>query len=263
MLIAIATLLIGFRADPVIQVVKTLPYRNGQGKVPLRRIAGTAALFFQSKMSNDVDGSPKAYHPLDDRLALDDIVSAGGKREGGRPDGKLLVQPDSNVVVYQDGKPYIQPSGDARGYYLSMSALSAPSGLPTDPDHFLNAATIPFVVVTGAGVPGVGMGDLAAIYDPATRRTAFCVCGDIGPATETGEASLAAIHALGYPQIKDGRSSPGETRKDILYVFFPGSRKKLFGSGPWPYSAKTIERFARAEFEAWGGSDRVRFVLSH
>ena len=74
-----------------IEVVRNMSYQKSDLRVPLRRLKGSTPLFFQSKLSCDVDGSPNAYHPLDDRLSLDVIDSAGGKREGGLPDGRLLV----------------------------------------------------------------------------------------------------------------------------------------------------------------------------
>lgn len=238
-----------------IEVVKTLPYRAGNGTVLVRRVKGFAPLFYQSKMSNDVDGAPNAYHPLDDRLALDVIAAGEGKREGGRPDGKLIKLPSSDIVAYVKGKPYVQPSGPYKGFYVAMTAKSN-GGTPTDPASYIDARKIQYVVIPGKGLPGVQPGDLALVWDPKRESALFCVAGDVGPGDECGEASLATIQAWD-PSIKDGRSSPFEARKDIAFVFFPGTHKALSRKG-WPYRQVNINVLAEKELKAWGGYARLR-----
>jgi hypothetical protein len=85
----------GCAAQPLqIETVRTLSYQRSDNRLRLRRVAGTTPLFYQSKMSCDVDGSPNAYHPQDDRLALDVIGSAGGHRVGDLSYGPLDVLPE-------------------------------------------------------------------------------------------------------------------------------------------------------------------------
>jgi hypothetical protein len=213
-------------APATIEVVRQLSYRNNDHSVRLCRVKGTLALFFQTKMSCDVDGSPNAYHPDDDGLALDDIASAGGRRKDNLPNGPLLVQPADNVVVYVNGAPYLQPDGEFKGYYLSETSLENPALAPTDPNRYLDARKIQYVVLPGVFGPEAKLGDLIAVYDPVSQKLAFAVYGDIGPGTESGEASLATLQRLGMPAV-DGKSSPGETRNDLFYLVFPNSAWRL------------------------------------
>ena len=50
--------------------------------VPIGRLAGTSAFFYESGMTIDADGAPNAYHP--DNTGLDDLANAGapGRWEG-------------------------------------------------------------------------------------------------------------------------------------------------------------------------------------
>lgn len=246
-----------FFAPPQVDLnlVKTIPYRNGEGTVKVQRVKGYAPLFYQSKMSNDVDGAPNAYHPLDDRLALDDIVAGEGKREGGKPNGKLIKLPSKDIVAYKNGKPFIQTTGPYKGFFVAMTSRSH-GGSETDPGNYVDARKIQYVVIPGAGLPGVQPGDLALVWDPIRKAALFCVAGDTGPAEECGEASLA-VHQAWDIATKDGRTSAFETRKDIAFVFFPGTAAKLDREG-WPYRQAAINRLAEAELKAWGGYARLR-----
>jgi len=242
-----------------IETVRQFSYRNNDHSVPLRRIQGTTPLFYQSKMSCDVDGSPNAYHPLDDNLSLDVIGSAGGKRAGDLPNGALTVLPGSEVVVYVNGAPYIQPDGEFKGFYLSETSLMNPDLGPTDPHKYLDARKTQYIVLPGGLVPEATVGDLMAAYDPISKHYAFAVYGDIGPSSECGEASLATLQRLGMAAT-DGKSSPGETRNDLFYVVFPGTAA-ILAKNRWPYPQSTIDRLAQREFRKWGGTERIEEIL--
>lgn len=246
MLIALALLL----TSPKIETVRWLPSRKRKLTVSLRRIENTTALFFQSKMSCDVDGAPNAYHPLDDRLAMDVILSASGRRSSKAPDSPLVVQPSPDIVAFKDGKPYIQENGPYTGYYVSKTSLQNEKLPETDPIRFLDPRSIQFIVLPGNQVPEAKLGDLAAVMDPVTSKVAFGVYGDIGPSTESGEASLAMIQRLGF-NAKDGKSSPTEDRKDILFVVFPGTAKQVLGS--WPLKQAKIDQLASPLWNHWPG----------
>jgi hypothetical protein len=244
-----------------LEVVRQLSYRNNDHSVKLCQFKGTSALFFQSKMSCDVDGSPNAYHPLDDGLALDVIGSAGGRRKDDLPSGPLTVLPGDNVVVYVAGAPYIQPDGPFKGYYVSETSLENPQLSTTDPTRYLDARTIQYVVLPGGLVPEASLGDVIAVFDPVSERVAYAVYGDIGPGTESGEASLATLKGLGLPAV-DGKSSPGEGRNDLFYLIFPNTWPKLKAANKWPLPKTLIDRIGTHEFRRWGGVRKLKQVLA-
>jgi hypothetical protein len=241
-----------------IEDVTVINYLNSAPTVKVRQIHGVNGLFFQSKMSCDVDGSPNAYHPLDDRMALDDITSAGGERVDGKPDGILTRWPSREIVAYRDDRPYVQPEGENAGCYVSKTSLAAPSPAECDPHAYLDARHIQYIVLPDSMVPQAHLGDLAVAYDPQSGRTAYCVYGDVGPRPSCGEASLATLQRLHYAT-NDGRTSPAETRRDVFYLVFPGTSQKLLKRG-WPLQQSWIDSLGQAELRHWGGVERIKRV---
>jgi len=244
----------------VIETVRNMSYAKSDHRVPLRRIQGTTAVFFQSKLSCDVDGSPNAYHPLDDRLSLDVIESAGGKRTGDRPDGALLVQPSPEIVVWVGGKPYIQPDGEFKGFYVSETTMQNPTMSPIDPTRYLDARHTQYIVLPGGMAPEAKVGDLAIVFDPFAKTFAAAVYGDIGPTSESGEAALATLQRLGM-SATDGKSSPGQLRDDLFFLVFPNTASRLEQAEPWPHRQSTIDTLAADELAKWGGVDRIEAIL--
>ncbi len=241
---------------PKFDLVRHINYREGDQSVPLFRLHGTQPLFFRSKMSCDVDGSPNAYNATNDDLALDILESAEGKRAGGAPDGAITVQPSEDIVVYVDGAPYVQPDGPFKGFFVSKTSLENPLLPETSPLRYLDARTTQYVVLPETMVPEATLGDLIAVYDPDTHKVAFAIYGDIGPQTESGEASLATIKRLGLNCV-DGKDSPCEARNDILFVVFPNTAGELPAIASWPYPQAAIDRLGDIEFSKWGGLDTI------
>jgi len=235
-----------------IETVRQMSYRDRDESILLRRIKGKTAVFYQSKMSCDVDGAPNAYHPDNDDLALDLIASAGGKRKDDKPNGTLDVQPSRDVVAYLNDVPFIQPDGEFKGFYVSKTSFEDKTRAEIDPTRYLDPRSIQYIVLPGGKVPEATLGDLAAVYDPIAKTVAFAVFGDVGPSSECGEASIATLKRLGM-EVTDGKSCPSETRHDMVYVVFPGSFQKLLAAEAWPHPQSTIDRLGKAEFEAWGG----------
>ena len=256
--IALASLAIGQQL--VIEKVRNVSYVASDHRIPLRRIKGTAPVFFQSKLSCDVDGSPNAYHPKDDRLSLDVIDSAGGKREGSRPDGALVVQPSPEVVVWVDGKPYIQPDGEFKGYYVSETTLRNRALPVIDPSAYLDARHTQYIVLPAGMVPEARIGDLAIVYDPFAKTFAAAVYGDIGPGSESGEAAMATLRRLGMG-VTDGKSSPAQLRDDLFFLVFPNTAARLEQAEQWPHRQETIDALATEELNKWGGVERIEAIL--
>ncbi|MDR3691555.1 MAG: hypothetical protein P4L46_19400 [Fimbriimonas sp.] len=259
MLAFVLAVLVGPR-QLTIETVRNMSYERNDRRVRLRRIAGTTPMFYQSKLSCDVDGSPNAYHPLDDRLSLDVIESAGGRRKGGLPDGALEVQPSPDVVVFVNGKAYVQPDGEFKGFYVSETTLQNQSMPATDPARYLDARHTQYLVLPDGMVPEAEIGDLAIVYDPYAKSLAAAIYGDIGPSSESGEAALATLRRLGMA-VTDGKSSPGQARDDLFFLIFPHTGDLLVKSGPWPHPQADIDRCAIEEFTKWGGQERIDQIL--
>jgi hypothetical protein len=176
--------------------------------IPIGRLPGTLAFFYESGMTIDADGAPNAYHP--DNTGLDDLKNAGapGRWEGLAKDA--------------DGEPYIQgPDDPFPGYYVSETALADRSKPVNDPARYVDASKIPFVVLPGGMARQLGArpGDFATVFNQRNGRSSYAIFGDVGPYDRIGEGSVALAENLGIRS--DARD--GGARRGILYIVFPGS----------------------------------------
>lgn len=176
--------------------------------VPIGRLAGSSAFFYESGMTIDADGAPNAYHP--DNSGLDDLANAGtpGRWEG------LAKDPY--------GEPYIQgPDDPYPGYYVSETALADRSKPASDPGRYVDASRIPFVVLPGGMARELGArpGDFAVVFNLRNSKTSYAIFGDVGPFDRIGEGSMALADQLGIRS--DARN--GGARGGIVYLIFPGS----------------------------------------
>jgi len=188
--------------------------------IPIGRLPGSSAFFYESGMTIDADGAPNAYHP--DNTGLDDLANAGtpGRWEGLAKDA--------------DGEPIIQGSDDPfPGYYISATALADRSKPYNDPTRYVDASKIPFVVLPGGMARQLGArpGDFAAVFNQRNGKSSYAIFGDVGPYDRIGEGSVALAENLGIRS--DARN--GGARRGILYLVFPGS-----GNG----RPRTIEEIA-------------------
>lgn len=176
--------------------------------VPIGRLPGTSAFFYESGMTIDADGAPNAYHP--DNLGLDDLANAGAP--GNWP----------GLAKDADGEPYVQgPDDPFPGYYVSETALADRSKPLNDPTRYVDASKIPFVVLPGGTARGLGArpGDFAVVFNPRNGKSSYAIFGDVGPFDRIGEGSMALAENLGIRS--DARN--GGARRGILYLVFPGS----------------------------------------
>jgi hypothetical protein len=176
--------------------------------IPIGRLPGTSAFFYESGMTIDADGAPNAYHP--DNSGIDDLGNAGspGHWEGLAKDAQ--------------GEPFIQgPSDPFPGYYVSATALADRSKPVNDPTRYVDASKIPFVVLPGglARQLGARVGDFAVVFNERNSRISYAIFGDVGPYDRIGEGSVALAENLGIRS--DARN--GGTWRGVLYVVFPGS----------------------------------------
>lgn len=185
-------------------------HRNGEidRDIPIGRLAGNSAFFYESGMTVDADGAPNAYHP--NNSGLDDLSNAGtpGTWEG------LAKDPN--------GEPYIQgPDDPYPGYYVSETALADRTKPVSDPGRYVDASKIPFIVLPGGMARELGArpGDFAVVFNQRNGKSSYAIFGDVGPYDHLGEGSIALADNLGLRS--DARN--GGARRGIVYLVFPGS----------------------------------------
>jgi Fungal chitosanase of glycosyl hydrolase group 75 len=202
------------------------------------------AFVYEAGMAIDADGAPRAYHP-NDRLGLDTIKHAGYpgnwwalETEDGKPSGRPVVQ---------------GPSDPAPGYYISMTALSDPGNTnERDPRRFVDAASIPYVVLPPVGLKHARLGDFATIVNRRNGKIQGGIVADESASNlKMGEGSIALANALGV----DSNARSGGIENGIAYVIYPGS-----GNGR-PRALGEILSAARRNFQAWGGVKQLDSCL--
>jgi len=201
--------------------------------IPIARLAGTTAFFYESGMTIDADGAPNAYHP--DNLGLDDLSNAGspGQWYGLAKDG--------------NGEPLIQgPDDPFPGYYVSETALADRSKPVSDPTRYVDASKIPFVVLPGGMARELGArpGDFAVAFNRRNGKSSYAIFGDVGPFDRIGEGSMALAENLGI------RSDPrnGGARRGIVFMIFPGSGNRQ------PRTAEEIRSEGQKLLQDWESS---------
>jgi Fungal chitosanase of glycosyl hydrolase group 75 len=202
------------------------------------------AFVYQSGFAVDADGAYRAYHP-DNRLGLDSIEHAGY-----RGNWWALATDTGNP----NGRPVIQGKNDpAPGFYVSMTALYDSSIADEhDPRRFVDAATIPYVVLPPKGLKHARLGDFATVMNLESGKLAGAIVADASsPDLPMGEGSIALAQLLDINP--DART--GGTDRGVVYVIYPGS-----GNGE-PRPLDVIHRIAGADFEKWGGLPKLKSCL--
>lgn len=200
-------------------------------------------LLFESGMSINADGSPKAYHPQN--IGLDDLAHAGKNgywwalvTHNRKPAGTPLIQTKKNP---------------APGYYISTTSLFNRRKKITDPYRYVNAVKIPFIALPLKILKStrIRLGDLAFVYHKKNKRYSYAIFADVGSNKHIGEGSIALAKKLKIP------SNPrwGGVNKNIVYLIFPKSGLKR------PLKKKLIIKRARKIFIKWGGLKRFKRLI--
>jgi len=205
-------------------------------EIPIWRMPGDTAFFYEAGMTIDADGAPNAYHP--ENTGLDDLSNAGspGNWYGLAKDG--------------DGEPFVQgPNDPFPGYYVSATALSDRTKPVNDPTRYVDASKIPFMVLPGAMARQIGArpGDFAVVFNQRNGKSSYAIFGDVGPSDRIGEGSVALAENLGIRS--DARN--GGARRGILFLVFPGS-----GNGR-PRPIEEINSESEKLLQAWGGTSQL------
>lgn len=198
------------------------------------------ALHWLAGMMIDADGAPTAYAP-NSADGLDALGNAGGH---GNWWGVVTDNGEKN------GNPVTHIVG-GKTYYVSATSLIDSTFDRTDPRRYVDASTVPFIVVPGplvrAGV--VRPGDFAVALNTANGLGCLAIVADSGPKDKIGEGSIALAKALGI------RSDPRKGGTDapiVRYLAFPGSGNK---------KARPLDEIrdeAGRLLAAWGGPNALR-----
>ena len=193
-------------------------------------------------MMIDADGAYKAYHP-DNDSGLDYLSNAG------HPGNWFGVVTDDGTAT---GNPVVQSATDpAPDFYVSATSLQDKTKPSTSALRYVDAANVPYIVLTTAGKFGATLGDLCLVYNPKNKKTGRGVFADGGPAGKLGEASIAMAVAVGVPSSpKNGGQGHG-----LVYVVFPKSSKG------WPTTNAIIQAEVTQLFTRWGGIERLKTLL--
>jgi hypothetical protein len=170
--------------------------------------------FFETKMSIDADGSPRAYHPED--IGLDKLEYAGHSGNW------WALATDNNQP---DGEPIIQQAGDPYpGYYVSMTALTDRRYPDHDPRKYVDAEKIPYFVLPQAlmQITGTQKGDFGYVYNRKTKRGTFAIFADVGGEDKLGEGSLYLARQLGI----NANPRVGGQSSGVVFMVFPFSGNK-------------------------------------
>lgn len=206
--------------------------------------ARVSALVFKSGLAVDADGAFRAYHP-NNSLGLDSIEHAG------HPGDWWALATDTGEP---NGRPVIQTRKDpAPGYYVSMTSLFDSSiANEHNPRRFVDAASIPYVVLPPKGLQHAKLGDFATVINLRDGKSSGAIVADeSGPELPMGEGSIYLAKTLGI------NSSPrtGGVQSDIAYVIYPNS-----GSSR-PRTRDEITSLSRQHFEMWGGKAALNGCL--
>jgi hypothetical protein len=154
-----------------------------------------------------------------------------------------------------NGQPVVQGKSDpAPGYYVSTTALyDAGNPNPRDPHRYVDALTIPYIVLHPKALKYARLGDFATVANLQNGRVSAALVADVSaPDLPFGEGSIALAKAL------DIDSSPRDGGEDrsVAYVIYADS-----GNGRPRPLAEIILR-SKQLFDAWGGFSKLNECLA-
>jgi hypothetical protein len=202
------------------------------------------AFVYQSGFAVDADGAYRAYHP-NNRLGLDSIEHAG------RPGDWWALATDTGNT---NGRLVIQGNDDpAPGYYVSMTSLyDSKIADEHNPRRFVDAASVPYVVLPPQGFRHAKLGDFATIVNLQNGKVVGGIVADeSAPELPMGEGSMALARMLGI----DSNPRTGGTEKGVAYVIYPRSGNSE------PRSPDEIARVSQMNFKKWGGLVKLHSCL--
>jgi hypothetical protein len=243
--------LAGWLASPNYRPAPSEPCQKSElftarGVVAWALSPGPSNFFYESGLAIDADGAYRAYHPQD-RLGLDSLSSAG--HEG---NWWALVTDNGK----RKGQPVIQlPSDPAPGFYVSTTALYDTKNTNLrDPHRYVDAASIPYVVLHPKALKYARLGDFAIVMNLRNKKLSAAIVADQSASNlPVGEGSIALAQALNI----NASARTGGQDDSVIYLIFPNS-----GNGR-PRELKDIEANANRLFAAWGGLDTLSTCVGY
>jgi hypothetical protein len=163
--------------------------------------------------ANSQNGAAAAYQVGD---AGSDLLANGGMKMLA---GKVVCASAAArdiVILDSDNEPRVFPGG----IIASMTWYRHPGKSPSDPAAYVDAETVPYVVVPPLIVQqttGIVRGCKARVN--CNGKSVDCVVADKGPRNKIGELSIAAARAIGLPS---SPRSGGTAKPEVLYELWPG-----------------------------------------
>jgi len=165
---------------------------------------------------------------------------------------------DNIIPKDREGYPcrYQSADGLRNGYFISSTTLennARPRPDGCSPNRYLDAETVPFIVLPKGGFGHVQIGDVAVVR--FKDRLVYAVVGDAGPATKLGEGSIALnaklLGKFGEPfvNMKETWSLDIDSGGPVSILVLGDTRGRLNGD----YSPRNVEAVARREFARWNG----------
>lgn len=182
-------------------------------RIPFYTDAATGKFFignyvqWTSHLNCDGDGAPNCYAPTGSGLpALDYLANAGypGNWWG--------------IACNFQGTPYMQPNG----YYVSTTAYQNMQYPISDPQRYLDATKIPYIVVPGHLLFVVGpkvKGCRGQVRNIKVGKIIPIMVGDVGGNSDTGEGSVKLCQLFG---LDDSPKNGGDPNPDYEFTIWPG-----------------------------------------
>ena len=201
------------------------------------------AIYFETGMNIDANGSPHAFHP--NNIGLDDLKNAG------KPGNWFGIVTDNNEST---GIPFIQnDTNPAPGYFISFTSLIDKSFNIKDPRRYINSEMVPYIALPPEvmNAADVNVGDIGFIFNKSNNKLMFGIFADVSPIDKIGGGSIALANGLGInPDARKGGIEDG-----IIYLIFPNSGNHK------PKSIHEIDSIGAKLFNDWGGMNRWKNCL--
>jgi hypothetical protein len=237
-------------------------------------------IFRSKRLELDEDGGIDAYHPPTPNhphgkgpgMGRDSLICATNDKKIAynpqNPNAPINGHPWDHAnnthwcgVAIDPGtnRPYLQGTTDPYpGFYVSTSALTDPKWKKGDTRRYVDAFSIPFLVLYGIiHQLGVKQGDYVAVVinQNPVPKVVYAIVAD-AKRWGHGEGSYA-LHAAICGQDPKG----GINNKDMMFIFFPGT---ALNENHWnsSWTKADVDQRGAACFLEWGGLGLAKEVLS-
>ena len=231
------------------------PWLEFKGDTMYRHNLSDTYYYITTDLRIDTDGAPNAFAPQDSGLDLNETV--------GYPQTLFwqnFLEPDPQ----NPQEPYLQRFGAFAGHFVSKTALFDPRLDPIDPERYVDATRIPYIVFPSSYEPidGTGrLGDYGIAINLESGKTSPFIVGDRAPEYATlGEISLRLAEELAGRSV-DPRTGEGAPSGEIMYVVFRFSSDDDIATR-WRRSLHQIVQEVKKNLALIGGLDPALACLT-